>query len=142
MKFILAFVFLCLCFVTPVLAESKGTFSRVGGGAVEAVTQTAAPGDSTDTNNQQIAKVFGGLVVAGIASAVAIFLTLTIALIFALKILWNLTFPQLFGVKEVTFWQMLRIWLFVALLLGGWPLVEIGQQGLTVNFGSRSNSDK
>lgn len=36
-----------------------------------------------------------------------------------LKWLWNMTIPQVFGLKEITFWQAFRLLLIAGLLFGG-----------------------
>tara|TARA_B100001173_G_C15938689_1_gene526093 strand:- start:671 stop:934 length:264 start_codon:yes stop_codon:yes gene_type:complete len=33
--------------------------------------------------------------------------------------LWNMTIPEVFGLKEITFWQAFRILLIASLLFGG-----------------------
>jgi len=34
--------------------------------------------------------------------------------------LWNMTMPQVFGVREITFWQGFRLLLISGMLFGGW----------------------
>ena len=51
----------------------------------------------------------------GIAIGIAILLILV--LIF--KWLWNITMPEVFGLKELTIWQALRILILASILFGG-----------------------
>lgn len=36
-----------------------------------------------------------------------------------LQWLWNITMPQVFGLKEITFWQAFRLLLIAGILFGG-----------------------
>jgi hypothetical protein len=38
--------------------------------------------------------------------------------------LWNITIPQLFNLKEITYWQAFRLLLIAAMLLGGGRIVS------------------
>lgn len=38
--------------------------------------------------------------------------------------LWNITMPQLFNLKEITYWQAFRLLLIAAMLLGGGRIVS------------------
>ena len=48
---------------------------------------------------------------------------LTVGLLFLvawlLQWLWNITMPQVFGLKEITYWQAFRLLIIAAILLGG-----------------------
>jgi len=51
-------------------------------------------------------------------------LLLVIAIIYLLlalllKWLWNITIPTVFGLKEITYWQSLRLLIIAGLLFGG-----------------------
>ena len=49
-----------------------------------------------------------------------ILILLLIAIVPAIfKWLWNITMPQVFGLKEITFWQAVRILLLSYILFGG-----------------------
>lgn len=37
--------------------------------------------------------------------------------------LWNITMPQVFNLKEITFWQAFRLLLLAGLLFGGTNLI-------------------
>lgn len=98
-------------FIAVAEAQSKGTFSKLGGGSV------------TQDNNTAL----GLIAIAGIILAIVCIVVLI------LKWLWNSTFPQLFGVKSIGFWQMLRLWLFVLILLGGLPnFITTSDSGITL----------
>jgi len=42
-----------------------------------------------------------------------------------LQYLWNITMPQVFNLKEITYWQAFRILLIAAILFGG-PNIALG----------------
>ncbi|MDI9468529.1 MAG: hypothetical protein QM343_11690 [Bacillota bacterium] len=42
-----------------------------------------------------------------------------------LQYLWNITMPQVFNLKEVTYWEAFRILLIAAILFGG-PNIALG----------------
>ncbi len=48
---------------------------------------------------------------------------LTVGLLFLvawlLQWLWNITMPQVFGLKEITYWQAFRLLIIAAILFGG-----------------------
>lgn len=37
--------------------------------------------------------------------------------------LWNITVPEVFGLKRIQYWQALRLWLIVAVLVGAGGLL-------------------
>ena len=47
----------------------------------------------------------------------AIIIFFLIAVIF--RWLWNITMPQVFGLKEITYWQAFRLLLIAGILFGG-----------------------
>lgn len=57
--------------------------------------------------------IFGLLI--GFSVGIAILLILV--LIF--KWLWNITMPDVFGLKQLTFWQALRVLILASILFGG-----------------------
>ena len=61
-------------------------------------------------------------VLAGLAIALVIFF----ALILLFKWLWNITMPEVFGIKEVTFWQAFRILILASILFGGHRTIQQG----------------
>jgi len=54
---------------------------------------------------------------------------LTVGLLFLvawlLQWLWNITMPQVFGLKEITYWQAFRLLIIAAILFGG-PNITLG----------------
>lgn len=42
-----------------------------------------------------------------------------------LQWLWNITMPQVFGLKEITYWQAFRLLIIAAILFGG-PNITLG----------------
>ena len=61
-------------------------------------------------------------VLAGLAIALVIFFVL----IFIFKWLWNITMPEVFGIREVTFWQAFRILILASILFGGHRTIQQG----------------
>lgn len=57
----------------------------------------------------------GGMVLMGIIVAVLVFFLLA----WLVQITWNYTLPDLFGVKQVSFWQALALLVLFGILLGG-----------------------
>ena len=63
-------------------------------------------------------------VIAGIAVGLVIF-----AIIVAIfRWLWNTTMPEVFGLRELSFWQALKIMLLAGILFGGHRAVDVPQQ--------------
>ncbi len=44
---------------------------------------------------------------------------LLLVLAFLLHWLWNITMPEVFGLKEITYWQAFRLLIIAGLLFGG-----------------------
>ena len=61
-------------------------------------------------------------VLAGLAIALVIYFVL----ILIFKWLWNITMPEVFGIKEVTFWQAFRILILASILFGGHRTIQQG----------------
>ena len=61
-------------------------------------------------------------ILAGLAIALVIFFVL----ILLFKWLWNITMPEVFGIKEVTFWQAFRILILASILFGGHRTIQQG----------------
>ncbi|KJS11158.1 MAG: hypothetical protein VR67_15585 [Peptococcaceae bacterium BRH_c8a] len=57
---------------------------------------------------------FGGILMV-LLGIVALLLVLA----FLLNWLWNITIPQVFGLKEITYWQAFRLLIIAGLLFGG-----------------------
>jgi hypothetical protein len=49
-------------------------------------------------------------------------------LILIFRWLWNSTMPEVFGIKQLTFWQALKILILAAILFGDYRIVEVPQQ--------------
>jgi succinate dehydrogenase hydrophobic anchor subunit len=62
------------------------------------------------------------VVLAGLAFALVIFFVLIVIF----KWLWNITMPDVFGIKEVTFWQAFRILILASILFGGHRTIQQG----------------
>ena len=57
----------------------------------------------------------GGDWYMGIPIIIGIF----ILMVFVFQLLWNTTMPQVFQLREITFWQAFRLLLLASLLFGG-----------------------
>ncbi len=57
--------------------------------------------------------------IIGLTIGVAILLVL----VFIFKWLWNITMPEVFGLKELTLWQALRVLILASILFGGHRVV-------------------
>lgn len=64
-------------------------------------------------------------IVAGLAG-LAIALVILFFLILVFKWLWNITMPEVFGIREVTFWQAFRILILASILFGGHRTIQQG----------------
>lgn len=51
-----------------------------------------------------------------VAPTVLLMIVLIVAL---LQWLWNITIPELFGLKSLTYWQALRLLIIASILFGG-----------------------
>jgi len=58
-------------------------------------------------------------------SLVGVGLLLLFLVTWLLQYLWNITMPQVFNLKEITYWQAFRILLIAAILFGG-PSIALG----------------
>ena len=66
--------------------------------------------------------------VLGTVIGIAIALVIVAILVVIFRWLWNSTLPDVFGVREVTFWQAFKIMLLASILFGGHRVVEVPQQ--------------
>lgn len=68
-----------------------------------------------------------------------LFLVLPIIIIFILwvvllfRYLWNITMPQVFNLKEISYWQALRLLLITGILISG-LIVAVIMGAFLVNF--------
>jgi hypothetical protein len=64
----------------------------------------------------------------GGAIGILIALVLIAVLVVVFRWLWNTTMPSVFGVKELTFGQALKILILASILFGGHRVVDVPQQ--------------
>jgi len=57
----------------------------------------------------------GGDLLVMIPLIVAIF----VVMVFVFQLLWNTTMPQVFQLRQITFWQAFRLLLLAGILFGG-----------------------
>lgn len=55
------------------------------------------------------------LILGGLGAAVVLFLLLSVVV----QLLWNTTIPDLVGVRRITYWEAVRLFLLTTLLFGG-----------------------
>lgn len=60
-------------------------------------------------------------------------LALVAILVVIFRWLWNTTMPEVFGIRELSFWQAVRILLLAGILFGGHRAVEVPQHMDIVN---------
>ena len=61
---------------------------------------------------------------------------LVAVLVLIFRWLWNTTMPQVFGTREITFWQAVRLLLLAGILFGGHAAVQMPQH-VAVDDGSQ-----
>jgi hypothetical protein len=66
--------------------------------------------------------LIGGAI--GILAALA----LIAILVLIFRWLWNSTMPEVFGLKQLTFWQALKILILAGILFGGYHVAEVPKQ--------------
>lgn len=64
----------------------------------------------------------------GAAVGIVIALILIAILVFVFRWLWNSTMPDVFGVKQLSFGQALKILILAGILFGGHRVVEVPQE--------------
>jgi succinate dehydrogenase hydrophobic anchor subunit len=64
--------------------------------------------------------------IVAVLVGLAIGLLILFVLIVLFKWLWNITMPEVFGIKEVTFWQAFRIMILASILFGGQRTIQQG----------------
>ena len=69
--------------------------------------------------------------VLGAVIGLIIGLVLVAILVVIFRWLWNSTLPEVFGVRELNFWQAFKIMLLAGILFGGHRVVEVPQQVAT-----------
>ena len=63
----------------------------------------------------------------GALVGIAIVLVLVAILVLVFRWLWNSTLPEVFGIREVSFWQAFKILLLAGILFGGHRAVDVPQ---------------
>jgi len=63
----------------------------------------------------------------GALVGVLIALVLVAILVLVFRWLWNSTLPEVFGIREVSFWQAFKILLLAGILFGGHRAVDVPQ---------------
>lgn len=72
-------------------------------------------------------EMIGTLVGALVGLCIGLVILALVTLFF--RWLWNITMPEVFGVKSLTFWQAFRILILAAILFGGGTrVVERGHE--------------
>jgi succinate dehydrogenase hydrophobic anchor subunit len=66
--------------------------------------------------------------IAGYLMGLAIGLVIVAILVVIFRWLWNSTMPEVFGIREVSFWQAFKILLLAAILFGGHRVTEVPRQ--------------
>jgi len=61
----------------------------------------------------------GSNVTMMLGSAIIVWIIMLFVLSLVLKWLWNMTMPEVFGLKTITFWQAFRLIIIAAILFGG-----------------------
>jgi succinate dehydrogenase hydrophobic anchor subunit len=64
--------------------------------------------------------------IVAVLAGLAIALVILFVLIVIFRWLWNITMPEVFGIKEVTFWQAFRILVLASILFGGHRTIQQG----------------
>jgi hypothetical protein len=64
----------------------------------------------------------------GGAIGILIALVLIAILVLIFRWLWNSTMPEVFGIKQLTFWQALKILILAGILFGGYRIAEVPKQ--------------
>ena len=67
----------------------------------------------------------------GAIAGVIIGLILVAILVVIFRWLWNSTLPEVFGIREVSFWQAFKIMLLAGILFGGHRAVNVPQSVTT-----------
>ena len=61
--------------------------------------------------------IIATLIGAAVGLAIALVILALITLFF--RWIWNMTMPEVFGIKSLTFWQAFRILILASILFGG-----------------------
>ena len=66
--------------------------------------------------------------IIGAIVGIAIAAVIVAILVLAFRWLWNTTMPDVFGLKELSFWQAFKIMLLAGILFGGHRAIDVPQQ--------------
>jgi hypothetical protein len=53
-----------------------------------------------------------------------IIMLLIIGFPFFLRLLWNITIPQIFEIKKISYWESFRLFIITFLLFGIWGIIQ------------------
>jgi hypothetical protein len=65
--------------------------------------------------------------IIGAIVGIAIAAVIVAILVLAFRWLWNTTMPDVFGLKELSFWQAFKIMLLAGILFGGHRAIDVPQ---------------
>jgi hypothetical protein len=63
-----------------------------------------------------------GIGIVELLIIIAPFVLLLFLIPVLLSWLWNITMPEVFGLKQITFWQAFRLFIIVFMLFGIWGI--------------------
>ena len=66
--------------------------------------------------------------IIGAIMGIAIAAVIVAILVVVFRWLWNTTMPEVFGLRELSFWQAFKIMLLAGILFGGHRAMDVPQQ--------------
>ena len=66
--------------------------------------------------------------IIGAVVGIAIAAVIVAILVVVFRWLWNTTMPEVFGLRELSFWQAFKIMLLAGILFGGHRAMDVPQQ--------------
>ena len=66
--------------------------------------------------------------IIGAVVGIAIAAVLVAIMVVVFRWLWNTTMPEVFGLRELSFWQAFKIMLLAGILFGGHRAMDVPQQ--------------
>ena len=66
--------------------------------------------------------------IIGAVVGIAIALVIVAIMVAIFRWLWNTTMPEVFGLRDLTFWQAFKIMLLAGILFGGHRAMDVPQQ--------------
>jgi hypothetical protein len=91
---------------------------------VDAISGSLQPLGALSIDSQQGEQIMNEKVL-GFLIGLAIGLVLVTIVVVVFRWLWNTTMPDVFGLREISFWQAFRILLLASMLFGGYHAVEV-----------------